>query len=399
MEAPSIRWWANPLSFPPSTSPRFRVIRTAAKALRFFACSLLSIGTIGCSQEGRVAAAAYRLQSIRTLAVPDSIYDGELIDADLLGEIGIVFASGRGRGLSLLRWDGTFAELARYGQGPCELALADGLAVQADGKILVSDLKNRRVQLYNRERCESEVPLPSLFISRMWRTTSGVRIHAQRASRASILLLRGDAPASAPLAVLRFLGDPAHSICTYCWMTVAPDGTIYSRVQADTVYRIARFNPDGRPAGFIERSGVPIVRMSDEDRDSVEMFRRSLPARAPNEAARRSIEMALEAFPIFSYKFLFAGMPLVDAQNRLFIARSSNMGKPVPVDVFDAPSGHFLGEVRLPAGAKLVRSTEQGILVFRDDDAVGPSFNVYRLERASPGIDNSTRPPSAEPEK
>ena len=389
----------NPLSVVPRGSPRTGTIRTAASALRLFACSLLAFVTIGCSHENGATASEYRLQSIRTLTVPDSIAGGELIDADLLGAIGVVFASGRGRGLSLLRWDGTFAELARYGQGPCELAFAGGLAVDPEGKILVSDSKNRRVQLYSEERCESEVSLPSLFVSRMWRTTAGVRVHAQRTSRSSILLLRGDSPAAAPVVELQFSSNPERSLCTYCWMAVAPDGTIYSRVQADTIYRIARYSAGGRPAGFIEREGVPVVRMSDADKDSVEIFRRSLATRAPNEAARRSIEMALESYPIIPHKFMFAGMPLVDAQNHLFIARSSNMGMPVPVDIFDAPSGTFLGEVRLPAGSKLVRSTEQGILVFRDEDEDGPSFSVYRLERASPELPSSTLPPSAESQR
>lgn len=279
--------------------------------------------------------------------MPDSIAGGELIDADVFGATEVDFASGRGRGLSLLRWDGTFVELARYGQGPCELALAGGLAVDPAGRILVSDSKNRRAQRYNEERCESEVSLPSLFVFRMWPTTAGVRVHAQRTSQSSILLLRGHAPAAAPV---EFSSDPERSLCTYCWMAVAPDGTIYSRVQADTIYRIARYTAGGRPAGYIEREGVTVVRMSDADTDSVKIFRRSLATRAPNKAARRSIEMALESYPITPYKFLFAGMPLVDAQNHLFIARSSNMGMPVPVDIFDAPSGKFLWEVRLPAG-------------------------------------------------
>ncbi len=389
MKTTSIRLASKPLSVLRGKAPRRRAIRTAATALLLFACSLLLFGTIGCSDEGRAPAPAYRLQSIRSITAPESIAGGELIDADLLGEIGIVFASGRGRELLLLRWDGTFAQLARYGQGPCELALAGGLVVSPDGTIRVSDSRNRRIQTYTIEGCESEVSLPSLFISRMWSSTSGVLVHAQRTSRSSVLLLRVDSASVKPTAELPFSGDPTRSLCTYCWMTVAPDGSIYSRVQADTVYRIARYSASGRPAGFIERNGVPIVEMSDDDRDSVEMFRRSLPARAPNEAARRSIEMAIEASPISAYKFLFAGMPLVDAHNHLFIARSSNMGMPVPVDVFDAPSGRFLGEVRLPAGSKLVKSTEHGILVFRDEDEAGPSFSIYRLERASPRSDSA----------
>ncbi|WP_411279185.1 hypothetical protein [Gemmatimonas sp.] len=390
---------SSPLSAGPDEGPPHWVVRTASKALRLFVCSILTFGTNGCSQENGATVDEYRLQSIRTLTVPDSIAGGELIDADLLGATGIVFASGTGRGLSLLRWDGTFAELARYGQGPCELALASGLAVDADGTILVSDSRNRRVQRYGKKGCISEISLPSLFISRMWSTTSGIRVHAQRTSRSSVMLLRGDFPVADPMVELKFSSDPERSLCTYCWMAVAPNGAIYSRVQADTVYRIARYSAGGRPAGYIEREGVPIVRMSDADTDSVEMFRRGLAAKAPNEAARRSIEMALKSYPITPYKFLFAGMPIVDVQNHLFIARSSNMGEPVPVDVFDAPSGKFLGEVRLPAGSKLVRSTEQGILVFRDEDEAGPSFSVYRLERASLASDSSALPPSAKEQR
>jgi len=166
-------------------------------------------------------------------------------------------------------------------------------------------------------------------------------------------------------------------------MAVAPDGAIYSRVQADTAYRIARFSAQGRAAGFIVRSGVPIVKLSADDRDSVESFRRGLLVRAETELARRSIQAGMDAVPVQTYKDLFAGMPLVDSRNRLLIARSSNMGMPVPIDVFDAPSGKFLGEARLRAGSKLVRATEQGILVFSDDEESGPSFSIYRLDRSS----------------
>jgi len=200
------------------------------------------------------------------------------------------------------------------------------------GVLLTVDNGNRRIQEWTADgKCVHEMHVSSMFLDRAWMTSRGPVIRAQGASRSSILLmaLRDFGQPLQQILDLPITADGVSSTCVYCHMVVASDGSVYSYVFNDTLYRVVRFDPTGASRTALERVGVPLVPFVQSEKDSIVKFRHWLVTQERTEELRSILAKIAANTPIKDVKNRFRFAPILsEPLNLLLVPQSSAYGRP-----------------------------------------------------------------------
>ncbi len=151
--------------------------------------------------------------------------------------------------------------------------------------------------------------------------------------------------------------DDASGSCSYCPSAVSTLGLI-ARATSDTSYRVLRSRKDGDTLRAIERQGVPRVRLSASQLDSLaegarkfqELLDRS------NASQQQRDRFRSRTHPEFANRFISRSIRF-DEEEKLWVQRAVTAGDSAEVDLFDVRS-KYLGTMRFPPGAVLRRVSE-----------------------------------------
>ena len=309
--------------------------------------------------------------------VSSGLVEAAVDAAALVGDSTVVFAAGKQ--LFLSRSSGPITSIARRGEGPCEIRGVVSLVSLSDSTFALVDVTNGRVQVRSFATCKTEITSDSYQLLSVHVSGDGLLARATGMAFSNVVLTRVDSGRVKPIMTLAASSGRTAGVCGYCWVEVLHDGTVYGTTLADTVYRILHYRRDGTFLRAVTREGVPLARLSESDRDSInDMFRGAI-ARLKDAESRRAAGLALRMRPRKEFRPLFFSGPIADQEHgHLLVSRSPESGKPLQVDIFELGSDRFIAEATLPAGTRLLKGTRKGVLAVRAIDDNAFEFTIYR---------------------
>lgn len=352
-------------------------------------CIAFALTGAACVHEPGTAKAAtqWSLHFERSLSESTLEAIGTIDVAAPVGRDSLLLAIGGGTGLILLGWgDGVGSPIAREGRGPGELLGAGWIVVLENGDLAVVDGTQHKLQIWSRSgRLRHDVRVDAPLITGAWHA-GGDLVLRTSPSMSWMEFVRVETKSgsvSRPEGA-RWLSNSGSSSqsCRYCAASVRDDGLVALAV-SDTTYRVLLRTLSGDSVGTIERAGVPAVRFSQNERDSIAGIWREMAqltrARRGDALAARLEALARRPGKEFKPRFLARGI-LFGTDGMLYLQPTVEQGDSATVDVFDRDL-RFVTAMRLPPGSVIQHATESYLLILEETESGLNTVKEYRMIR------------------
>lgn len=319
------------------------------------------------------------LSLVRETPRSSQIAEDEVIDAEWATDSTLFLSVARGKELLLVKWNGSIrTRVASEGRGPGEVIGAMWLLRRGDSALASIDVLQPRVSWWSTNGellYESNPELP--FITGAWSTRDGIVVRVARPSHFTYTWLDDSGRVETNVA-FHSERNSGEASCGYCPSAVSGNHRIAMAV-ADSSYRFLISTRAGDTLQDIGREGIPRVRLSSAQLDSVRADAEALQAlferTRASEATRERFRS--RTHPEYMNRFISRSVRY-DERQRLWVQRSVISGDSAEIDVFNE-SSDYVGTIRLPPGTVLRRVSSGRLLVSHTDGNDRTVLKEYRI--------------------
>lgn len=333
----------------------------------------------GCAEPSAAVKRSLDIELVRTTPEVSVFSNDDVLDVTWATESTLFVATLLGQELDLVHWDGTRQHaVARKGNGPGEVQGAAWLLRSDDSTLVSVDILQPRITWWTvagglKREANPEVP----FITGAWITGAGLVLRVARPTHTTFTWFDDSGGVLQNVAFKAERSSPTSS-CGSCATAIGASGLI-AMATADTSYRFIRVHMEGDTLQPVERRGIPLVRFSTSQRDSLATRARQIEALLDRTKAndRTRARFRSRMYPEFAPRFMPRSI-FVDDDDRLWVQRQVATGDSAEVDLFDVDA-EYRGTMRLPPGATLRRVHGARMLMTVTDAQDRTSIAEFRL--------------------